>query len=264
MSDVIQRLNCIETSDGFVISWDIAEGEQVVRSTIYGINGAREFVIESPLTSTGRFIIRPENYSLAESFKVGVATADGRIDIQGPVSPQRMTKAERLLINDMRRRAEVYMKSSPIGSYPCRVLLRRMDGPRCLLCGNHECSGHGGLPITDHCPECLGTGISNPYYCYPSTVLFHGVTPKDDNPVSQNPATQRSHVTRAFQSVFPIPLRVSDIIVTGTEAYKIVDQKISASVGNVPVYYNVSVIKIAPEDPKYPTLMNIAFGGCDL
>lgn len=262
MSDIIQRLNCIETSAGFVLSWDIAEGEEVVRSTIYGLNGAREFVIESPLTSTGRFFIRPENYALAESFKVGVATSDGRIDVQGPVSPQRMTKAERLLINDMRRRAEIFMKSSPIGSYPCRVLLRRIDGPRCLLCGKAECSGHGGMPITDHCPECLGTGIKDPYYCYPEVVNFHGVSPKDDNDVSQNPAVQRSHVTRMFQSVFPIPLKVSDILVTGSEAYKILEQKISASVGNVPVYYNTTVVKIAPEDPKYPALMHIANGGC--
>jgi hypothetical protein len=109
----------------------------------------------------------------------------------------------------------------------------------------------------------LGTGIKDPYYCYPGVINFHGVSPKDDNDVSQNPAVQRSHATRMFQSVFPIPLKVSDILVTGSEAYKILEQKISASVGNVPVYYNTTVVKIAPEDPKYPALMHIANGGCE-
>lgn len=264
MFDIIQRINCIETPAGYVLTWDIASHENVVRTTVYGLNGAREFVLDSPLTGTGRFVLYPDNYAMASAFKLSVVTVDGRVDVSKPISPQKLVKTSRLLLEDMRRRARIYMDSTPIGSYDCKLLLRRIDGAACTLCGSAICSGRGGDPITDHCPECLGTGISEPYYTYPCTVKFHGVSPRDDKNVSQNPDVQRSHIVRVFQTAFDLPLRDGDIIVSGTEAYRVMSQDIPASVSNVPVYYNLTVIKIAPEDPRYPTYMDLAYGGCAL
>lgn len=261
MASIIQRLNCVETPVGYVLTWDIAEDVTVVRTTVYGINGAREFIIESPLVSTGRCVVGPENYAMLTAFKVSVVSSDGEVEITDPVVPQRMVKHERLLLKDMRHRANVFLKSNPIGSYPCTILLRRIDGPVCTLCGSSVCSGRGGTAVSDHCPECLGTGISDPYYVYPETELFHGVSPRDDQDVS-NPSVQRSHIVRTFQSVFDLQLKEGDVLVMGQEAYRVAKQDISASVGNVPVYYNVTTMKYAPEDPRYPTFMQLAHGGC--
>lgn len=264
MATIIQRPNCVETPSGFVLTWDIASEVDVLRTTIYGINSEREFILDSPLVATGRFILDPSNYHLITAFKIQVVTDTGDVEVSDIISPQRMQKSERLLIKDMRRRAEIYMKSSPIGSYPVTVLLRHMDGAACDRCGNKICSGRGGIDaVSDYCPVCLGTGKLDPYFVYPEKIQIHGVSPKDDNDIMENPDVQRSHVTRMFQSVFDLNLRAEDVLVSGTEVYRVMDQKISASVGNVPVYYNLTTIKYAPEDPRYKAFIQLANGGCN-
>lgn len=262
MADIIQRLNCVETPSGFVLTWDIASDVDVVRTTVYGLNKEREFIIESPIVATGRFVLDPSNYALVTGFKVQVVTDNGDVEVSDVVSPQRLQKAERLLIKDMRRRAEIYMKSSPIGSYPVTVLLKHTDGAACTTCGSLVCSGRGGDAVSDYCDECLGTGKSDPYYVYPEKILVHGINPKEDRDIMENPDVQRSHVVRAFQSVFDLNLKAGDALVSGTEVYRVIDQKISASVGNVPVYYNLTTMKLAPEDPRYEAFMLLANGGC--
>ena len=262
MAKIIQRLNCVETPSGYVLTWDVAGGINILRTTVYGLNKEREFIIESPTVTTGRFVLAASNYHLITAFKVAVVTDEGDVEYSDTIAPQRLQKHERLLINDMRRRAEIYMKSSPIGSYPVTVLLRHMDGAACTRCGEAECSGRGGDPISDYCPECLGTGKHEPYYVYPEKILIHGITPKDDNDIIENPDVQRSHVTRAFQSTFDLSLRPGDVFVSGSEVYRVIDQKIPASVGNVPVYYNVTTIKYAQDDPRYDRFIKLANGGC--
>jgi hypothetical protein len=259
-NDIIQRVNCIETPSGYLLTWDTAEDVHIVRTTIYGINGAREFVIESPIVCTGRFVLDPRNYSLLNAFKVSVVTDEGFVEVSDPVVPQTLVKTERLLLKDMRRRFDVYVKSTPIGSYKCTLLLRRVDGPGCTNCGSKVCSGHGGGAVSDYCPVCLGTGVKDPYYVYPKDILVHAVSPRDDNDVIENPAVQRSHITRVFQSTFDLQLKENDVLVTGTEAYRIMKQTVSASVGNAPVVFNLECIKYAPEDPRYPTFMELAAG----
>lgn len=262
-NDIIRRVQCVETPSGYLLTWDTAEDVRVIRTTIYGINSAREFIIESPLVCTGRFVLDPSNYALLTAFKVSVVTDDGIVETSDPITPQKLVKAERLLLKDMRRRFDVCVKSSPIGSYKCTLLLRRVDGPGCGNCGGKVCSGHGGGAISDYCTSCLGTGIKDPYYVYPRDIWVHAMSPRDDNDVIENPAVQRSHITRSFQSTFDLQLKEGDILVTGTEAYRIMKQTISASVGNSPAIYNLEVIKFAPEDPRYPRLMELAALGSD-
>ena len=258
MSTIIQRLNCVETPSGFILTWDIAEGVVGASTTVYGLNGSRSFVIDSPLITTGRCVISPKNYGLITAFQLSVDTDNDGSETTDPISPQRMKKAERLLILDMRRRFDIAVKASPIGSYPSVILLRNIDGARCPNCGGENCSGRGGTAISDYCPICLGTGIKDPYYVYPKKELMHAINPKDDNDIMENPAVQRSHVVRAFQSVFDLQLRENDVFVSGTEVYRVLQQKISASVGNVPVYYNLTTMKYAPEDPRYQAFMTLA------
>lgn len=259
MAKIIQRVNCVETPSGYLLTWDIAEGVKVRRTSVYGVNDSREFVIETPLCDTGRCLVSPENYTILKAFKLSVVTSRGELEESGNIKPQMMKKHERLLLNDIRRRFSIMMKSSPIGSYPCKILFRRIDGERCELCGSEICSGRGGELVTDYCPSCLGIGIKDPYFAYPKIELFHGETPKDDNDISA-PEVQRSHVVRFFRSVFDLQLKENDMLVTGTEVYRIIEQKVSASVGNTPAVYVLKAIKIAPEDPKYQTLINIARG----
>lgn len=262
-NDILQRIQCIETPSGYLLTWDTAEGVDVIKTTIYGINSAREFIIESPLVCTGRFVLDPSNYSLLTAFKIAVVTSEGFIDVSDPIVPQKLVKQERLLLKDMRRRFDIYVRSTPIGSYKSTLLLRRIDGPTCPNCGSKVCSGRGGGAVSDYCTICLGTGVENPYYVYPKDIWLHAVSPRDDNDVIENPAVQRSHITRAFQSTFDLQLKEGDVIVSGTEAYRIMQQQISSSVGNAPAVYTLQVIKFAPDDPRYDRLMALAATGAD-
>ena len=259
-SDIIRRVQCIETPSGYLLTWDTAEGVNVIRTTIYGINDVREFIIESPLVCTGRFVLDPSNYALLTAFKVAVTTEDGLIEVSEPAVPQKLVKTERLLLKDMRRRFDIYTKSTPIGSYKCTVLLRRIDGPTCGNCGSKVCSGRGGGAVSDYCPVCLGTGIKEPYYVYPKDIWVHAVSPRDDNDVIENPAVQRSHIVRTFQSMFDLQLKENDVLVSGTEVYRIMQQTIAASVGNAPAIFNLQCIKYAPEDPRYLAFTELATG----
>jgi hypothetical protein len=261
MTKLIQRVNCIETPSGFFLTWDIAEGSEILRTTVYGLNGSSQFILEQPFIPTRRCLLAPKNYNLITAFKVAVVDSYGVAEESDPIAPQRMRKAERLLLKDIRRRNVINMKASPIGSYPSKILFRRLDGPACELCGSGICGGHGGTAASEFCPVCMGTGIQDPYILYPVEELLHGVSPHDDNPVSQ-PDVQRSHVVRQFMSVFDLMLNKDDVFVTGTEVYKILEQTVQHSVGGVPASYTIKAVKLPPEDPKYDTFITLSKGGC--
>ena len=257
MGNLIRRVNCVETPSGFLLTWDIAEGVEIRRTTVYGLNGSKQFVIEHPCVPTRRVLLAPSNYNLLNAFKLAVVDVHGDTEESDPISPQRMKKAERLLLNDIRRRNRIYLKSSPIGSYPCRVLFRRIDGMPCERCGSIVCSGKSGDAVSEYCPICLGTGTTDPFIAYPRMELFHGVSPADDKPVSQ-PDVQRSHVIRTFSTVFDLGIHTDDVFVSGTEVYKVLKQDVGSSIGGVPVNYIIQAIKVPPEDPKYESLITIA------
>ena len=259
MPKLIRRLNCVETPSGFLLTWDIAEGANILRTTVYGLNGSSQFVLEQPFIPTRRCLIAPKNYNLITAFKISVVDAYGNVDNSDPIAPQRLKKAERLLLQDIRRRSQVYMRATPIGSYPSKILFRRFDGPACELCGSGVCAATGTGAASEYCPMCLGTGIQDPFILYPKTELLHGSSPHDDNPVSQ-PDVQRSHVVRQFVSVFDLMLNVDDVFVSGTEVYKILEQQVQNSVGGIPATYVIKAIKLPPEDPKYETLIALAAG----
>ncbi len=259
MAKLLQRINCIETPSGFLLTWDVAEGAEIVRTTVYGLNGSSQFILEHPFIPTRRCLVAPKNYNLITAFKIAVVDSYGVTEDSDPIAPQRMKKAERLLLKDIRRRNVINMKASPIGSYPSKILFRRIDGPACELCGSNICGGHGGTAASEYCPVCLGTGIQNPFILYPQTELLHGLSPHDDSPVSQ-PDVQRSHVIRQFMSVFDLMLNVDDVFVSGTEVYKILEQSVQHSVGGVPASYILKAVKLPPEDPKYDTLISISKG----
>ena len=261
MANLLQRVNCVETPSGFLLTWDIADGAEINKTTVYGLNGSSQFIIEQPFIPTRRCLLAPNNYNLITAFKVAVVDNYGALEESEPIAPQRMKKAERLLIKDIRRRNLINMKASPIGSYPAKILFRRIDGPACELCGSGVCGGHGGSAASEYCPMCLGTGVKDPFIAYPVTELLSGISPHDDNPVSQ-PDVQRSHVIRQFLSVFDLMLNVGDVFVTGTEVYKILEQQVQASVGGVPASYIIKAVKLPPEDPKYNTLIALAPGEC--
>lgn len=262
-NDIIRRVRCIETPSGYLLTWDTAEGVTVIRTTIYGINSAREFIIESPLVCTGRFVLDPSNYALLTAFKVSVTTDEGIVEVSEEIVPQKLVKQERLLLKDMRRRFDIYARSTPIGSYKCTLLLRRIDGPTCPNCGSEICSGRGGSAVSDYCPICLGTGIKDPYYVYPKDVWFHAISPRDDKDIMENPAVQRSHIVRSFQTMFDLQLREGDVFVSGTEVYRVMKQDIRSSVGNAPAAYVVETMKYAPEDPRYSRFIELAANGAD-
>ena len=257
---LIRQIKCVENPAGYILSWDVSEDANIVRTSVYGLNSGKEFVLESPLVSTGRLLLNPSNYSLLTAFKVSVTAIDGTVETTGPIVPQKLVKAERLLLRDMLFRFNKQCECTPIGAYKCTILLRRIDGISCPRCGSEVCSGHGGDGVSDYCPVCLGIGIENPYYVYPEDQWMHALSPRDDNNELEAPDVARSLIVRTFISTFPLGLRYGDVLVSGTEVYKIIKQDIANSVGNVPVTYNLTVQKYAPEDPRYKAFVELAGG----
>ena len=144
MANIIQRPLCIETPSGYLLTWDIAEGASPIYATVYGMNKARVFKIDQPLIKCGRCLIPPDNYSLMTSFKISVKLPNGEVEETEPLSAQKLKRSDKLIIDDIRRRFITVMKASPIASYKCTVLFRRIEGTPCPRCGNTVCSGRGG------------------------------------------------------------------------------------------------------------------------
>lgn len=256
---LIRRVDCIEAPSGFLLTWDVADGATIKKSTVYAVSGARQFIIDSPLVSTGRCLISPRNYHLVETFKVSVVSHTGETETTEPISPRRLTREQRLILTDLRRRTLTTMKAAPIGIYEAKLLLRRLDGMPCELCGASVCSGLGGTGAANSCPVCIGTGISDPYYVYDNTVKLQGLNAADDQPVSV-PEAQRSHKLRMFSTPFETHIRPGDLIVTGAEIYKVTEHVVPVAVGGVPVNLTLTTYKYEPDDERYKALHNLAYG----
>lgn len=255
---LIRRVDCIETPQGFLLTWDVVDSAAVKQVTVYAQNAARQFIIDSPLISTGRCLIAPRNYHLVESFKVSAVSHTGETETTEPISPRKLTREQRLILADLRKRTLTNLKASPIGVYNARLLLRRLDGMPCELCGAGNCAGLGGSAPTNSCPMCLGTGITDPYYVYKDTVKMLGLNSPDDHPASV-PDAQRSHKIRMFSMPFETHVRPDDLIVTGSEVYKVTEQAIPVSVGGVPVNLTLTCYKYDPEDERCDILRALAY-----
>lgn len=257
---LIRRVDCIETPAGFLLSWDVVTGATIKKSTVYAVSKARQFILDSPLVPTGRCLVSPRNYHLVESFKISVVSHTGETETTEPISPRRLSREQRLMLNDLRRRTLLNLKASPVGVYTAKLLLRRLDGMPCELCGANVCAGLGGRAAANSCPICIGTGITDPYYVYDSDVKLLGLNSPDDQNVSV-PDVQRSHKMRMFSMPFETHIRPDDLIITGTEIYKVTEQSVPVSVGGVPVNLVLTCYKYDPEDDRYPALRTLSYGG---
>lgn len=256
---LIRRVDCMETPQGFLLSWDVVDGVVIKKSVVYAVSKSRQFIIDSPLISTGRCLISPRNYHLAESFKISVVSHTGETETTEPISPRRLTRDQRLILTDLRRRTLTTLKASPVGVYEAKLLLRRLDGMPCELCGPNVCAGLGGSAAANSCPVCIGTGVTDPYYVYDNSVKLLGVNSPDDQNVS-SPEVQRSHKIRTFSTPFETHIRPDDLIVTGAEIYKVIEQTIPVSVGGVPVNLYLNCYKYEPDDERYIALRTLAYG----
>ena len=261
MSDrkLIRKIDCVETGRGILLSWELYDGVTPARTTIYGIdNRTRQYSIVSPLITTGRCLVDTRNYPLIQSFRIQITDDCGCSELSDDIAPQRMEKSERLLLRDIKRRVRTWMKATPIGSYPCTLLLRRLDGESCDRCGGGVCATVGGGIPGNACPVCLGTGKKDPYFKYPKVEWMHGETPADDSDNEQLGGLNRSTKYRVFRSVCDIHLKVGDVIVSGSEVYQIIKHDVKASVGNVPADYLLTCAKYSPADIRQPILLELA------
>lgn len=257
---LIKSIDCVETDSGILLFWELYDGVYNTSTAVYGINkDSRQLELISPIISTGRLLIKADNYPLITGYKIKVTTDTGLIDESDVVVPQKMKKTERLLINDIKRRVRTMFKSTPIGSYEFKLMLRRIEGSSCERCGSSLCAGIGGSGPADSCPICLGTGITDPYYLYPEKELMSGLSAVEDTQeFTQNPATLREVKTHTFQSVSDIHLRVNDVLVSGIEIYRVLEHRVNSSIGGAPASYTLTCVKMLPDDPKYKTLLELS------
>lgn len=260
MAKIIQRLTCEETAGGFLLTWDIADGVFIRETTVYGINADRTFKIDQLLVPTGRCLIPPENYGLATSFKVSVVTTGGEFEVSDTVEPQRIGRMERMVLDDVRKRFEIKTRNAHLDHYDTKLLLRKIDGEPCEICGSNICSGRGGSAVSDYCPVCLGTGITDPYILYPITQWMQPISPTDDSSVEQYSGVDRTHPIRSFLTTADIRVLQGDHLVIGNSVYRVLQQKVNASVGSIPAVYSLTTMKIPPEDPRHTAFIALSKG----
>lgn len=251
---LFQKIDCIETVPGILLTWKMKEGVTPKNFVVYGTNKNRTWEIKSPIIDTCRCLIKADNDGLASLYKVKVMTIDGDCEESEERAPQALDKVSRILLREIKRREAVVYRAHPFGAYEATLLLRKQIGKPCPVCGTGKCGGIGGHAVDPSCPVCLGSGINKPYYAYPKKERILGVPPKDDK-VTGTPGVQRLVVEQAFRTVFSGVLREDDAFIIGNEVYIILESTVTASVGNTPAVYQLSCSQLMPDDPKYTSIM---------
>lgn len=254
---LIHHVNCTSVPDGVVIEWRLLNQTKPRSVTIYANRVDRRLVIkDSPWFSTGRCKIDLHVATLVNNYQLHVEDEHGESEDSEPLRPQLLKPEARRIIQEIRNRELVYMKSHPFGSYRFVLLLKNQFGDPCDRCGDGMCFGKGHTGFDLGCPLCLGTGLKDPYFVFPDFEYMLAVSPKDDK-ITGDKDAMRNVVTRTFRSVFPYYLREEDVIIAENEAYQIKEQDVVASVGNAPAVYQLTCVQFPMDDQRYPVFNKI-------
>jgi hypothetical protein len=262
MMRLFQKIDCLETIHGILLTWKLREGVYPKEFAVFGTNRNRTWEIKAPIIDTCRCLISTANDGLASQYKVRVKTMSGDCEESDPRAPQALDKASRILLKEIKRRENVVYRAHPFGAYDAHILLKKQVGKPCPVCGTGKCGGAGGASVDPSCSVCLGTGINKPYYVYPRAERILGVPPKDDK-VTGTPGAQRLVVEQSFRTVFPGVIREDDALVIGNEVYVVLEATVPASVGNTPATYQLTCSQLMPDDPKYTAIIEHIRGVID-
>lgn len=156
-----------------------------------------------------------------------------------------LSRAEYLQVREMLRRITAGMRAG--GGQLAQYRARKTTGPRCKTCAD---------PLTGEptggqaCPECLGTGFSNPYHkAVPVWSLFitgKQLTHRRDSGV----ALKLDERMLRLPAVMGAP-QTDDIIGVSNSVYRVVEAPAENAFRDVPISYALKVSKIDNNDPEY-------------
>lgn len=249
-SEVFRWAKGWQTMFGARLAWDVRYGLVPLRADIYGTKTGKEWYLIQAGVKEHWFDVKRENTGLTTAYRIRITCTNGIQAYSDSIEPQTAGKQAWLLWKEIRRREEIVMRSHPYGAVKVHILMRLASGAPCPVCNADGC----GNAIRPDCPSCFGTGIEGGYYLWPERVPMLLVTPKDDK-LEGTSENQRNIVNQLFRTVFDGRLREHDLLLVANAFYDIMQQDVVASVANIPAVYSLMTKQLAPEEPRYKTLM---------
>lgn len=249
---MFKNIQCFNTLKGKLLTWDILEGHKPTRISVYGTYDGKKWTLLESDCTVNHFVDNNRTLGLQTIYKlVGVDNVGNRYDVANIGSATYDSKAG-ILAKELHRRETTMYKSHPYGRVDVILLSRKSSGALCGSCGtSSNCPTEG---INEFCSECYGTGYKGGYVVYQKVIPMLLVNEHDDV-VQPPPEIARNGAVQIFRTAFTGMIREQDLLCVGMDLYKVSDSKCVASVGTIPVVYNITAFKILPEDIRYSTLL---------
>lgn len=249
---MFRNIQCFNTLNGKLLTWDILEGHKPTRISVYGTYEGKGWTLLEDNCEVGYFLDSDRTLGLQTIYKlVGVDNVGNRHEVDNIGATSYDSKAG-IVAKELVRRETVMYKSHPYGRADVILLMHKSSGTPCSSCGTStNCPTEG---TNEFCTECYGTGYKGGYVKYPKKIHMMLVNAHDDI-VQPVPEVSRNGAVQAFRTTFTGMIREKDILCVGMDFYKVQDSKCVASVGTIPVVYNITAFKLLPEDVRYSTLL---------
>lgn len=249
---MFNNIQCLNTINGKLISWEYLEGHNPLRISIYGTYEGKQWTLLEADCPCNWFLDPNRTLGLEAVYKlVGIDQWGNHYERENIGASTSEDKAGRIA-KEIHRRETIMYKAHPYGRVDVTILMRKNSGKLCPTCGGEiNCPTKG---LDSSCPDCYGTGYLGGYYVYPRKEEMLLVNEHDDK-LQAPPETLRNGATQLFRTVFTGMIREKDLLCVGMDLYTVVSSQCVASVGTIPVAYNIQAVKLLPGSYLYNTLM---------
>lgn len=246
------NVQCNNTIDGKLLTWDYTEGHYPIKVSIYGTYEGKQWTMLEQDCPTNWYLDNNRTLGLEAVYKlIGLDAFGNKYEVDNIGSATHDSKAG-ILAKELHRREQSLYKAHPFGRADVTILMRKNSGTRCSKCAdNINCPTQG--PDTS-CKECYGTGYKGGYYIYPKVEPMLLLNEHDDM-LQPPPEVARSGARQAFKTTFTGMIREKDILCVGMDLYGVVNSKCDVSVGTIPVSYTLITFKYLPGSYLYDTLL---------
>lgn len=249
---MFKNIQCLNTLNGKLLSWEILEGHEPSKISVYGTYDGKQWTLLEDDCNTGRYLDPVRTIGLEVIYKlVGIDTLGNKHERDNIGTATYDSKAG-LIAKEVHRRETTLYKAHPYSRADVVILMRQNSGRRCPDCGGEDrCPTNGQ---NTYCSTCYGTGYIGGYRIYPKKEQMLLVTAHDDK--TQPPVeVKRSGAIQMLRTVFTGMIREKDILCIGMDLYTVEKSDCVVSVGTIPVAYMLTAVKVLPESYLYGSLM---------
>lgn len=246
------NIQCLNTINGKLLSWEYLEGHSPLRISIYGTYEGKQWTLLEDDCPCNWFLDNTRTLGLEAVYKlVGIDQWGNRYERDNIGTSTSEDKSGRIA-KEMHRRETIMFKAHPYGRADVVILMRKNSGRVCPTCGAEANCPTKGLDTS--CPDCYGTGYLGGYYIYPKKEEMLLLNEHDDK-LQPPPEVARNGAVQFFRTVFTGMIREKDLLCVGMDLYTVVASQCIASVGTIPVAYQLTTVKLLPGSYLYDTLL---------